>query len=123
MKKVFLDSNVLIKYLAGELILAKDVDLCINSVVYSEVLFGILFSGKSEKFLNSHLKYLGAEVLPISQNTAVIFTREKIRLRLKGKRLEDFDILIAASCLEYRLPLWSENKKHFDRIEGISYYK
>lgn len=119
MKNLFIDSNILIDYLSGKDVIPSSTKVFINPIVYSEVLFGLLLVGKSEKFLQKHLSYLNAEVLDISQNTATIYTREKVRLRLKGKIIQDFDLLIASSCLEYKIPLLTENKKHFIRVKGL----
>jgi tRNA(fMet)-specific endonuclease VapC len=40
-------------------------------------------------------------------------------LKSKGIKLEDNDILIAATAISFNETLISDNTKHFDRIEGL----
>ena len=48
-----------------------------------------------------------------------IFGEENARLRKAGRIIEDFDLLIAATCLHHDLKLLTNNRRHFQRIEGL----
>lgn len=48
------------------------------------------------------------------------YASEKSRLRKQGQLIEDFDILIGATALDYDMTLVTENVKHMSRIKGIS---
>ena len=55
--------------------------------------------------------------LSIEVSTAKIYAKQKIKL--KDNPVADNDLLVASSCLEYGLRLWTLNKKHFSRIKGL----
>ncbi|MCC6446120.1 MAG: PIN domain-containing protein [Armatimonadetes bacterium] len=44
----------------------------------------------------------------------------KAQSRLKGRPLSDADAWIAATCLLYRCPLVTHNRKDFESIEGLA---
>ena len=51
--------------------------------------------------------------------TAEIFGRLKAQLEIKGTRLDDFDLIIAACALTHNLTLATNNMLPFQRIEGL----
>ena len=55
----------------------------------------------------------------MDEATAKIFGRERGRLRAAGMMIGDMDLLIAATALQYDLTLLTNNRSHFDRIEGL----
>ncbi len=115
-----LDSNILIKALKGKLDLEKYEGSYINPIVYAEVLYGILYIGKTMDEFDDFLETFQLEILPIGKETAEIFTKLKLELNKKGQPLPDNDLLIASSALEHDLALVTENKKHFERIKGLT---
>ena len=58
-------------------------------------------------------------VLGIDEEVCKIFGRERGKLRKQGQLIGDLDLLIAATCLHYGLILLSNNRRHFDRIDGL----
>ena len=63
-----------------------------------------------------------AEIFPIvgiTRSTIEAFTDVKMALELKGERVEDFDLLIAATALSLNYTLVTNNTKHYKRIEGL----
>jgi tRNA(fMet)-specific endonuclease VapC len=58
-------------------------------------------------------------ILPITRRTCRIFGEEKAGLRRTNRLIGDFDILIAATCLEHRATLLTTNKEHFQRLPGL----
>jgi len=50
-----------------------------------------------------------------------IYTNLKLTLNKKGFPLADNDLLVAASCLEYDLSLYTLNLKHFGRIQDLKF--
>ena len=62
----------------------------------------------------------GIEVVPVDDETCRIFGRERGRLRgAEGKMIADFDLLIAATCLRHNLTMLSNNRRHFEVVEGL----
>jgi tRNA(fMet)-specific endonuclease VapC len=48
-----------------------------------------------------------------------IFGRERGRLRADGMLIGDSDLWIAATALQYHLTLLTNNRRHFERIDGL----
>jgi len=59
------------------------------------------------------------EVIPLGTEAAEIFGRLKAQLEIKGTRLDDFDLMIAACALTHNLTLVTNNEMHFRRIDGL----
>jgi predicted nucleic acid-binding protein len=57
--------------------------------------------------------------LAIDEETCRIFGRERGRLRAARKIIGDFDLMIAATALQYGLTLLTNNRRHFDRVETL----
>jgi predicted nucleic acid-binding protein len=49
-----------------------------------------------------------------------IFGRERGRHRQQGRTIGDFDLLIAATCLRHQLEICTNNRRHFEAVEGLS---
>lgn len=117
--RILLDTSILIDLSKDKLTLPNTDYYYINPIVYSEMLYGVLIIKKSEDMLVTFLKELEISTLPITVETASIFTRIKLHLSREGNRIPDNDILIAASCIEHEISLMTLNKKHFERISGL----
>jgi len=64
--------------------------------------------------------FLGiATICYINEDVCQIFGKENAILRGEGKIIEDFDLLIASTCLYYDLTLLTNNVKHYSRIESL----
>jgi len=59
------------------------------------------------------------EIIPVGEEVAEIFGREKVRLEKSGTPLDDFDLVVGCCALAYNLTLVTNNVKHFARIEGL----
>ena len=62
------------------------------------------------------------ESLPVMHTTDAImrrFAELKSSLDGKGKRVDDADVLIAATALTYGCPLVTANVRHFSRFDGL----
>jgi tRNA(fMet)-specific endonuclease VapC len=92
----------------------------ISIVTYGELLYGAKKSTQREK--NTSIVYRLAEIFPIigvTRATMEAFTDLKAALDRKGDRIEDFDLLIAATALSLNYILVTNNTKHYKRIEGL----
>ena len=89
-------------------------------IVLAELYEGIYYSrdpGQSEQKLNDFLE--SVTLVGMDEETAKIFGRERGRLRAAGMMIGDMDLLIAATALQYDLTLLTNNRNHFERIEGL----
>ena len=63
---------------------------------------------------------VGVEVVDLDDETCRIFGRERSRLRADGNLIGDLDLLIASTALRHGLTLLTNNRRHFERIEGLA---
>ena len=61
----------------------------------------------------------GVTVLPLDEGICDRFGLERGRLRQERLTVGDFDLLIAATCLCHGLTLCSNNRHHFEMVEGL----
>ena len=66
--------------------------------------------------------FLAADIplVGLDTETGQIFAQEKVRLRQSGNLIPDFDLLIGATALRHNLTLLSNNRRHFERISGLT---
>jgi tRNA(fMet)-specific endonuclease VapC len=95
--------------------------LALSVVSMGELYEGVYYSqdpeaseGSLQRFLNRELTILG-----IDEETCKRFGRERGRLRTMGQRIGDMDLMIAATALQYDLTLLTNNRRHFERVEGL----
>jgi tRNA(fMet)-specific endonuclease VapC len=99
----------------------KGLDLAISLITLAELYDGIYVSrdpAGSEAIL---LEFLNdVRVIGIDEETARLFAKERGRLRLAGTLIGDFDLLIGVTAVQNGLTLLTNNRRHFDRIEGLN---
>ena len=59
-------------------------------------------------------------LLGLDLASALIFGDTKALLESEGRRLPDADLLIASICLAHGALLVTGNRRHFDRIPGLT---
>jgi len=92
----------------------------ISIITFGELPYGAKKSIQRDK--NTSIIYRLAEIFPIvgvTRSTIEAFTDVKMALDLKGERIEDFDLLIAATALSLNYTLVTNNTKHYKRIDGL----
>jgi len=123
--KYLLDTNICAYFLNGqfrprEKIREIGFDNCVVSeITIAELKYGIAKSTNKEKNKQT-LETLQSkiEILPIFP-ALDIYATEKARLKVKGKILDDFDLLIGATAIANSLVLVTRNVSDFNRLEGI----
>lgn len=126
MNAYFLDTSVVIDCIRGKKETSQFISnlkgsLFINYIVIAELSEGI-YRVKDSKAMEAGIDAFinGVDgVLPINYNVSKLFGKIRTDLKEKGQIVEDFDILIASTCIENNLPILTLNKKHFDRIVGL----
>ncbi len=61
-------------------------------------------------------------MLPVTEEIAAVFARVRAGLREQGNLIADLDLLIAATAIAYDLTLLTRNRRHFERVPGLSIY-
>lgn len=101
----------------GEL---QDDGLALSIISLAELDEGVCYSRDpegDERALQDFLR--GVTVLGIDEAICQIFGRERGRLCAAGMLVGDFDLLIGATALRHNLTLLTNNRRHFERIEGL----
>jgi len=116
--KVFLDSNVVIGILKKKIELCDNDSYFINPIVYAEVGYGLVGIGRGLEDWDKFLESKKIMLCEVGLNTAKIYIQLKHQLR--HQPIADNDLLVACSCLEGGMVLWTLNKKHFERINQLN---
>jgi tRNA(fMet)-specific endonuclease VapC len=73
---------------------------------------------RNERELQDFLR--DVSIIPLDLETCRIFGRERGRLRRAGSLISDLDMLIAATALRHHLTLLTNNRRHFERVDGLA---
>ena len=94
--------------------------LAISVVSLAELYEGIHYSRDPARGREVLARFLaGVTVLPLDEEICDRFGLERGRLRQQRLTVGDFDLLIAATCLRHGLRLCSNNRRHFEMVEGL----
>ena len=122
--KVLLDTNAVIAMFAKDAGIVRyvaDADQYVAPcIVVGELIWGALKSTKIDENLSLIEELLvDCDVLPCDGTTAKQYGTIKNSLRVKGRPIPDNDIWIAATAIQYELPLLT-NDKHFHEVDGLT---
>ena len=128
--RYLIDTDWLIDYLkgkaaAGQLLdtLARD-GIGISLITYGEILEGVYYGKdprQQEQVFRAFLK--ASPILRLTENSLERFAAIRGGLRTQGQLIGDADILIAATALEHKLRLVTQNLSHFRRIPTLTLYQ
>ena len=109
------DSNVLAKFEEN-----KNLPISISLITYAELVFGAKRSQNEQKNMIkvNHIR----DIYPIEElNEGVmeVFADIKAKMFDKGIRIEDMDLLIAATAIYNELTLVTNNTKHFEDVPNL----
>lgn len=121
-----IDTDWVVHHLAGvqavtsRLESYRQAGLAVPIPVLAELYEGAFYSSNPEASQARLEEFLaGVDIILADEQTARIFARERGRLRRQGRRIGDFDLLIAAIALQHDLILLSNNRTHFERVPGL----
>jgi len=120
------DTDWAIDYLNGQertrkrLEEAEEDGLAFSIISLAEIYEGIYFSKDPEANERALLDFLeDVTLLNIDKETSQLFGKERGRLRAAGKMTSDFDLLIGVTARRHGLTLLTNNRKHFENIDGL----
>jgi len=121
-----LDSDILIYFLKGEkdiiekiISIPKD-NLYITIINYTELLYGIYNSNKITQNKEKILPFLdNFKILQFDKSSSEIFAKLKAKLKKQGQIIADMDLMIASITISNKATLFTNNLKHFKRIEKL----
>ena len=126
MTQYLIDTDWVIHYLHGHTAIVARLDelqpqgVALSIVSLAELYEGVYYSRDpegDERDLNDFLR--GITVLGIDEDICKTFGRERGRLRAAGLLIGDVDIFIAATAVQHGATLLTNNRRHFERIEGL----
>ena len=126
--KYLIDTDWVINHLKGEKRVVRKLEelasegMAMSVISLAEIYEGVYYSrdpAKSQQLLKEFLAP-DLKVLNVDQEVCKVFGRERGKLRQQNKMISDFDLLIASTCLYYNLTLLTNNRRHFDMVEGLN---
>jgi len=122
-----IDTDWIIHYLNGNNEIVEKIKslergiLAASVVSLAELYEGVYYSTNpegNEEALENFLS--GISILGIEDNVCKVFGKERGRLRQSKKIIGDFDLLIASTCIYHRLTLLTNNRRHYEMVDGLS---
>ena len=95
--------------------------LGISIVSVAELYQGVFYStdpAGNEAILQEFIQ--GYEVIQLDDDICRIFAHERGRLKEGGTPIGDLDLLIGSTALRHGLTLLTNNRRHFERLSGLS---
>jgi predicted nucleic acid-binding protein len=129
MIKYAIDSNIISYLLKGNEQIAERIEaetsigheVVIPPIAYYEVKRGLIASSATAKIEIFNNLCSENKVGDIDRATLDAAATIYASLRLIGRSIEDADILIAAFCIANDFTLITNNTKHFEHINGLSF--
>jgi len=125
--RFLVDTDWVIEYLRGNpamvtrLTELQPQGLALSIISLAELYEGVFYSRDPEGDGRDLADFLrGVTVFGIDADIAQRFGRECGRLRKAGMLIADFDLLIGATALAHNLTLLTNNRSHFERIDGLT---
>lgn len=93
----------------------------LSVIALAEVYEGVFWSrDREDDELELEIFLPEVRIVSIDAEVSRIFARERGRLRAVGQLIGDMDLFIGATALRYDLTMLTNNRKHYDRIEGLT---
>jgi tRNA(fMet)-specific endonuclease VapC len=120
-----LDSDHWVALLRGQLTLdgrvATDEELAMTAVSVAELTYGAHKSIRcAENLARLDVLLAAVRVLPFDDHAARRFGALKAALERSGTGVSDLDLQIASMALQHDAPLVTHNRRHFERIVGLT---
>lgn len=123
---VVIDTSIFIDYLRAKnkektklQTLPNDTFVCVSSITLYELYMG---ATNPQKWIDVTTLTDSLQVLPFNKEVAEKAATIYQDLRRSNNIIEFRDIFIAATAIVYTLPVWSTNKKHFNRIKDLIFF-
>ena len=120
-----LDSSVLIRSLRGDTAISARIDgtpqVYVSSIVLGELYFGAIGSPTRPDAAVADVETVEKTVATLVPDHVTVRIYAQIRqdLKLRGLKMPDNDLWIAATAIQYRVTLAARDA-HFDWITGLS---
>ena len=123
--KLFLDSSIIIEFLKGnekvKAIMAEAEAMYTDTLCAYEVLTGEKYNelkGLKSSYIHASLFFAHIETMPMNYSDAMKSADVAAKLIIKGKKVDDVDIIIAIHALEKGAAVFTKDGKHFKVLEA-----
>lgn len=125
-----IDTDIIIYSLKGDSVVQQwmldnqEIPKFISVITYGELIYGAKKSAHPTKNIATTNRI--AELFPIldiNKGIIELFGDLKAKLELAGTRIEDMDLMIAATAIYMDLALVTNNTRHFSRIDDLQLEK
>ena len=118
-----LDTNVIIKYLAGDESAKRLIDgasdISVSVIVVGELQYGAQKSSRTKSNLALYANFLSNfSIIPVDENTAIMYGEVKEQLRAKGINIPENDVWIAATAKSRQCRLLTYDT-HFESVDDL----
>jgi tRNA(fMet)-specific endonuclease VapC len=125
LKQYLLDTNICAYFLNGKFNLSAKIEAVgiencfVSEITLAELKYGVEKSTHNEKNRKTLEIFQDKfSIIPIFPSLDV-YAKEKARLKVKGRILDDFDLLIGSTAIFSNMILVTRNVSDFDRLEKI----
>ena len=126
--RYLVDTDWAIDYLNGHQPIVERLDelmpqgIGLSVISLAEIYDGVLGNANRQRAERGLLDFLShiEEVAPLDDTICRIFAAERIRLRAAGNIIENLDLLIGATAIRRNLTLLTNNRRDFERMQGLS---
>lgn len=97
--------------------------ISISIITYAELIHGTYRAtnpNKEKERVDHFLNQLKVQIILLSQEMIDIYAKTKYLLEKKGQKIDEFDLLIAATAIYQNSTLVTSDKKHFSRITELN---
>lgn len=124
--RYLVDTDWVVHFLSGQpavshrLREARPDGLALSIISLAELYEGVYYSRdpqESQRRLSDLLE--AVTLLGVDEDTCKLFGMHRGRLRAAGRMIGDFDLFIGATALQHNLTLLSNNRRHFEMVEGL----
>jgi tRNA(fMet)-specific endonuclease VapC len=125
--KYLIDTDWIIDHLKGEEKVVRKLEklasegVAVSIISLAEIYEGVYSSRDPVKSQKLFEEFLAPDltILDVDQEISKVFGKERGRLRQQKKMISDFGLMIASTCLYYDLILLSNNRRHYEMVEGL----
>jgi tRNA(fMet)-specific endonuclease VapC len=125
--RYLIDTDWVIHYLSANTTVVQRVDACrtdgvaVSIATVAELYEGVYGSSDTADTERAVQQFLrGVPILGIDEPTARRFGKERNRLRATGQLIGDVDLFIGATAFTHGLTLLTNNRRHFERLDGLA---
>lgn len=122
---ILLDTGIVFEFFSNKISSSKTENLLYESrATISTLTIFELFNGvTNEKHIEQREQFVKlCHIIDFTESIARKASEIYTKLKLSGELIDTVDIMIAASAMQRKISLFTNNKNHFERIPGLVLY-